>query len=130
MKSKIRFGLLPERHRVRLERVNDVGELDRIADEEHREVIADQIPVAILGIELDRKASRIAGDFRRVAAADDGREADRQRGLLARLLENFARVYLDAGSSPIIPVASKSPYADEAARVNDPLRESARGRSG
>ena len=57
--------LLAEGDRIRLQRVDDVRELDRIADEEHREVVADEIPVAVLGIELHREAARVAGRPRR-----------------------------------------------------------------
>jgi hypothetical protein len=67
--------LLTERHRVRLEGVDHVGELDRVANEEHREVVAHQIPVAVLGLELHSEPPRVARGLRRVAAADDGREA-------------------------------------------------------
>lgn len=40
--------------------MDHVGELDRIANEEHGEVGADQIPIAILGVELHGKAARVA----------------------------------------------------------------------
>jgi hypothetical protein len=39
--------------------VDDVGELDAVLDEEHRDVVADQVEVALIGVELDRKASGV-----------------------------------------------------------------------
>jgi hypothetical protein len=42
-------GLLAERDRVRLEGMDDVRELDRVPDEEDRQVVADDVPVAVLG---------------------------------------------------------------------------------
>ena len=47
---------------LRLHGVNDVGKLDRILDEEDRDVVADEVPVAFLGIELDGKAAHVAGE--------------------------------------------------------------------
>ena len=81
--------LLAERYRVGLEGVDDVRELDGVADEEDREVVADEVPVAVFGVELDREAARIAGDLGAVAAADDGGETDGQGRLLAGFLEQL-----------------------------------------
>jgi hypothetical protein len=39
--------------------VDDVGKLDRVLDEKHRDVVADEVPVAFLGIELDREAAHV-----------------------------------------------------------------------
>ena len=41
--------------RVALDGVVQVGELQRVAEEEHRRVVADQVPVAFLGVELHAK---------------------------------------------------------------------------
>src|SRR5690606_25097023 len=49
--------------------MNELGELVRIAHEEDRRVVADQIPVAFLGVELDRKAANIAFSVGRAALA-------------------------------------------------------------
>ena len=65
----------------------EVGELDRVLDEEHRDVVADEVPVALLGVELDREAAHVAGQVERALAAGDGREADERRGPLAGPLE-------------------------------------------
>jgi hypothetical protein len=39
--------------------MNEVGELDGVLDEEDRDVVADEIPVALLSVELDGKAPYI-----------------------------------------------------------------------
>ena len=44
--------------------VDQVGELDRVLDEEHRDVVADEVPVAFLGVELDREAAHVAREIR------------------------------------------------------------------
>jgi len=36
---------------MRLGRVDDVGELDAVLDEEHRDIVADQVEVPLLGVE-------------------------------------------------------------------------------
>jgi hypothetical protein len=40
--------------------MDDIGELDRVLDEEDRDVVADDVPVALLRIKLDRKAAHVA----------------------------------------------------------------------
>ena len=46
--------------RISLLRMDEVAELQGIADEEHRRVVTDEVPVSLLGVELDREAARIA----------------------------------------------------------------------
>src|SRR5688572_13023057 len=101
--------------------MDDVGELDGVADEEDREVVADQVPITVLGVELDREAARIARRFRTIAAADDGREADRQRSLLAGFLEQLGAGVFGSGFVADLAGNLKFAVADEAARMDDPL---------
>ena len=70
--------------RVGLEGVDHVRELDRIADEEDLQVVADQVPVAVDGLQLDGEAARVARRFRRFLAADHGREAHEHRASARR----------------------------------------------
>ena len=67
--------------------MDHVGELDRVLDEEDRDVVADEVPVALLGVELDREAADVARQVGRALVAGDGREADEGRRLLALALE-------------------------------------------
>ena len=69
--------------RLGLDRVDEVGELHRVLDEEHRDVVADQVPVAFVGVELDREAAHVARQVGRAALAEHGREAHEHRRALA-----------------------------------------------
>ena len=57
------------RNGVPLLRVDEVGEVHRIPDEEYGRVVADQIPVARLRVELDGESARIACRVGRTAFA-------------------------------------------------------------
>ena len=65
--------------RVALLGVNEVRELVRVADEEHRRVVAEKVPIAFSGVELERETAHVAlgvrGGVRLTArgAANDGR---------------------------------------------------------
>lgn len=65
--------------------VDKVGELQGVTDEEDRRVVAHQIPVAFLGVELDRKSAHVAFGIGSAAFAGDRRKAQKQRRLLADL---------------------------------------------
>ena len=69
--------------RLGLHRMDQVGKLDRVLDEEHRHVVADEVPHAFVGIELDREAAHVARRVGRAARAGDGREAHEDRRLHA-----------------------------------------------
>src|ERR1700724_1830733 len=45
--------------------VNEIGELDRVLDKKHWHVIADDVPIAFLRIQLYRKSAHIAGEIGR-----------------------------------------------------------------
>src|SRR3546814_16695450 len=45
--------------RLHLHAVDQVGKFDRVLDEENRNIVADQVPVAAVGIELDREAAHV-----------------------------------------------------------------------
>jgi hypothetical protein len=70
-----------------LRRVDEVGELDRVLDEEDRDVVADEVPVALTGVELRREPADVARQVHRALVADHGGEPDEDRRLLARSLE-------------------------------------------
>ena len=73
--------------RFLLGRVDEVGELDRVLDEEHRDVVADQVPVALLGVELHREAAHVARQVGGPLVPGDGGEADEDGRALAGALE-------------------------------------------
>ncbi len=48
-----------------LHRMDQVGKLDRILNEENRDIVADQIPIALLRIELDGETADVTGKIGR-----------------------------------------------------------------
>ena len=99
-----------------LHRVDEVGELDGVLDEEHRDVVADEIPVALLGVELDGEAADVAGQVERALVAGDGREAHEHRGPLAGPLEQVG-----SGDVGQRLVGLEEAVGAEPAGVDDPL---------
>ena len=73
--------------RLFLDRVNHVRKLDGVLDEEHRDVVADDVPVAFLGVELDGKAAHVAREVERTLAAGDGGEPHEGRRPFTGALE-------------------------------------------
>lgn len=53
--------------RLGLDSVNQVGKLDCILNKEHRNVVANNVPVAVFGVHFHRKAAHIAGGVGRTA---------------------------------------------------------------
>lgn len=56
------MGTLALRHlimRLRLDGMDDVGELDGVLNEEDWDVVTDEVPVTFLRIELDGEASNV-----------------------------------------------------------------------
>jgi hypothetical protein len=60
---------------VALLSVDEVREFVGIAHEEHRRVVADQMPIAFLGIEFQCEAAHVALGIGRAEFAREGREA-------------------------------------------------------
>ena len=74
---------------IALDGVVEVGELERIAQEEDRRVVAHQVPVALLGVELHGKAADVTLGVGRAALAGHGGKADEEIGLLSHLGEDL-----------------------------------------
>ena len=85
------------------------------------EVVADEIPVAVLGVELDGEAARVAGGLGGVAAAGDGGEADGEVGALALLLEQLGAGVLRDRLVADRAVRLEVAVGDDAAGVDDAL---------
>ena len=77
--------------RLRLDGVDQVRELDGVLDEEDRDVVADEIEDAFLGVELDGEAADVAGGVRRAARAGHRREAHEDGRLDGRVLQEAGR---------------------------------------
>jgi hypothetical protein len=54
--------------------MDKIGKLDRILDEEDGDVVANEIEIALVGVEFDRKATNIARQVSGARAAGDGGE--------------------------------------------------------
>lgn len=67
----------------------EIGELERVAQIEHRGVVADQVPVALLGVETHGEAADVSLGIRRATLTGDGGEAQEHIGLLADLGEDL-----------------------------------------
>ena len=98
------------------ERVDEVGEFDRVLHKEHGHVVAHDVVVALFGVEFDRKTAYIPDRVGRAAKARDRRKAHKHRRLLAlcvqkRRLCQRARV----------AVRNEHAVSARAARVNYPL---------
>ena len=68
-----------------LDRVHQIRELDRVLDEEHRHVVADQVPVALVGVELGGEATHVARQVEGSLVTGHRGETDEDLGLLALL---------------------------------------------
>ncbi len=75
-------------------RMHEIGKFDRILDEEDRNVVADEIPIAFLGVELDGEAPDVPHRVRRSRAAGDRRKSNIDLGLFADLRQHArARIF-------------------------------------
>ncbi|MND99015.1 hypothetical protein D3C80_913910 [compost metagenome] len=99
-----------------LHRVDKIGELDGILDEKHRHVVADQVEIAFICIELDGKAPHISHRVARTAWALNRREADKNRGDLFRILQETG-----LGQLSVVAIALEEPMCPGTAGVHDAL---------
>ncbi|KAF5037614.1 hypothetical protein DSECCO2_562730 [anaerobic digester metagenome] len=105
---------------LRLDGVDEVGELDRVHDEEDRHVVADDVVVPFFRVELRREPPDIPDRIGRAPKADDGREPDEDRRLLLRVLqERRSRILGHRFVDLEIPVSARSPGVDDP--LGDPL---------
>jgi truncated hemoglobin YjbI len=72
-----------------LDRVNDVWKFDRVLDEEHRNVVAYDVPVTFPRVQFYRKAPDVAGKIKRTFTACNSRESYKGRSALAGMLKQF-----------------------------------------
>ncbi len=109
------------RHRVmrfRLGCVHQVRELHGVLDEEHRDVVTHQIPVAFFGIELDCETAHVACGVGRTTLTGHGREAQEHWRALALLGERDG-----TGQRAEVVVGLEITVGSRAACVHDALRD-------
>jgi hypothetical protein len=80
-------GILQVGARVSLLGVDERGELDAVTDKEDGCVVPNHIPIALLSVELDAEASRVAGGIGGALLPADGGKADGYVGSFADLAE-------------------------------------------
>ena len=102
---------------VRLGGVDQVRELDAVLDEEHRDVVADQVEDALLGVELRREATGVADRVGRPAGPRDRGEPNEHRCLDVLLQER------SGGQLRCTAVPDEGAVRAGAAGVDDALRD-------
>src|SRR5450631_568108 len=73
--------------RLHFDRMNEVWKFDGVLNEEHGYVVANEVEIAFLRIEFNRKASHIARQIAGASAACDRGDAHEDFGLLLRVLQ-------------------------------------------
>ena len=73
--------------RLWLECMHEVWELDSVLNEVHRQVVADQVVVALRRVELDSKTAHITHRVGGTARTDGGRETHKDRRFNRRVLQ-------------------------------------------
>ena len=76
--------------RVALDRAVEVGKLQRVAVEEHRRVVAHDVPVAFSGIEAQREPADVALGVSPATLAGDSGEPGEHLAGVADLTEDFS----------------------------------------
>lgn len=74
---------------LRLHRVHEVRKFDAVLDKEYREIVADQIVIALLCIEFRGKSAYVAHGVCRAAGPRNGRETNEHRCAQAGCGEKF-----------------------------------------
>ena len=92
-------------------RVDEVGEFHRVTHEEDRRVVADDVVVALLGVELDGDAAHVAVRVGGALVGGHDREAQEQRRALANFVE-------EGGLGPLGNVGGHLEVAEGAAALD------------
>lgn len=64
---------------LRLRGMNDIGELDGVLNEKNGNVVPNNIPIALLGVELDGKAPHITNSIGAASGSQHCRESEKNR---------------------------------------------------
>ena len=101
--------------RLHLYRMDKIGKLDCVLNEEDRNVVANEIEIAFVGIEFDRKAAHVAGQVPRPRAAGDGRKPRKDFRFLALLGEERGSRQMGNGIGHLeIAVCARAAGVDDA----------------
>ena len=102
----------------RLHRMNEIGEFQRILDEEDRRVVPDEVKNAFIGIKFSGEAANIAHRIGRAGAALDGRETDEYRGFPRGIAEKIRFRHVAQAAIGLKIAVRRRP-----ARMDDSLRD-------
>src|SRR5450759_426880 len=97
--------------------MDEVGEFDGVLDKEYRDVVADQVPVAFLGVKFDSKSAYVTRGVDRTRATCDSRYTRKHRCLLTYLGEYPGGSVLFQRGRQL-----EEPVRGGRSRVNDALR--------
>lgn len=103
--------------RLGFHRVDKVGELDRVLDEEHWHVVADQIEVALVSEELHRETAHVAHGVTGTAWPLHRGKTHEHRSLFPRVLQETG-----LGQRRMVLIGLEETMRAGTARVNDALR--------
>src|ERR1039458_10142679 len=99
--------------------MDEIGKFDGVLNEEHWDVVANEVPVSLLCIEFHGEAAYVARRVHRSGAARYRRNAGEQRRLFARALEQVG--LCDIGQRfEILKITVRG----RTARVHDTFRNS------
>ena len=98
---------------------DEIREFIGVANKKHRGVVADQVPIAVLGIVLHGKAAHVALGIGRAAFAGHGRKAPEALGLFADLAE-----YLRLGPAGDVAGDRQGAVGARPLGMHDPLGDS------
>src|ERR1700720_3681259 len=99
--------------------MDEIGKLDRVADEEDRLIYSDQIPVPPVGVELYGEPPWVARGLGRATEVHHGGEPHEHRRLLPRGAEERGpRGFREIGTG------DEDALSPDAAGMNDPFRNS------
>src|ERR1700722_9780794 len=97
--------------------MDEVRKLHRVLNEEDRNIVADQVPVAFIGIELDRESPHVACSVDRAAlASDSGKPHEDRRALPGRLERRGLRVLRHRCVALEVPMRAGSASMDDPSR--------------
>jgi len=105
--------------RVTLLGVDEVRELGRVAEEEDGSVVSNDVPVALIGPELDRETTGVTGAIVRARLTPDGGEADCDGARLSRLEDVCQAEVIKRVGSLVNTVGSGALCMDDT--LGDPL---------
>jgi hypothetical protein len=84
---ELHVGIVGSLNRARLLRVDEVGELNGVFNEEDGGVVSDHVVVAFLGVELNSESTGVSDGIRSTSLTSDSGETEEARSALTNLVE-------------------------------------------